>query len=66
MKLRVDHDYVSTAGFNLSNSTPRALCPAIDDTYTELIVRVPGRTGFELNTGKRNRRSLHSAALRSR
>jgi hypothetical protein len=40
--LRVDHDYVSTAGFDLSNSTPGALGPAIDDTYTKLIVRVRG------------------------
>ena len=39
----VDHDYVSTGGFDLSNSTPGALCPAIDQAYTELIVGVPGK-----------------------
>jgi hypothetical protein len=39
----VDHDYVATAGFDLSDSTPGALCAAIDDTDAELIVRMPGK-----------------------
>jgi hypothetical protein len=39
----VDHDYVASAGFDLSYSTPGALCATIDDPDAELIVRVPGK-----------------------